>query len=76
MDGLKALTIYAAWQLNMDKKIGSIEPGKYADLIILDKNPLKVAPDSLRDIRVMKTFVNGTEVWTRQKAEEEHKIRK
>ncbi len=73
MDGLKALTLYAAWQLNMDKKIGSIEPGKYADLIILDKNPLKVAPDSLRDIRVMKTFVNGTEVWTRQKAEEEHK---
>lgn len=76
MDGLKALTLYAAWQLNMDKKIGSIEPGKYADLIILNKNPLKVAPDSLRDIRVMKTFVNGTEVWTRQKAEEEGKVRK
>ena len=64
-DGLKALTIYAAWQINMEKKIGSIEPGKYADLIILDRNPLKVNPDSLREIRVLNTFVNGKEVWSR-----------
>lgn len=63
MEGLKALTIYPAWQLHMDKKIGSIEPGKYADLIVLDKNPLKVATESLRDIRVLSTFVNGKEVW-------------
>jgi predicted amidohydrolase YtcJ len=64
-DGLKALTLYAAWQINMEKKIGSIEPGKYADLIILNRNPLKVKPESLREIRVMKTFVNGEEVWRR-----------
>jgi predicted amidohydrolase YtcJ len=63
MDGLRALTVYAAWQLNMEKKIGSIEPGKYADLIILNKNPLTVDPGSLRDIRVLNTFVNGSEVW-------------
>jgi predicted amidohydrolase YtcJ len=62
---LKALTLYAAWQINMEKKIGSIEPGKYADLIILNRNPLKVKPESLREIRVMKTFVNGEEVWRR-----------
>ena len=65
MDGLKALTVHAAWQLNMENKIGSIEPGKYADLIILDKNPLKVDAGSLRDIRVVSTFVNGREVWSR-----------
>jgi hypothetical protein len=64
MEGLKALTIYAAWQLKMEKKLGSIEPGKYADLIILDRNPLKVNPDSLRDIRVLNTFVNGNEGWS------------
>lgn len=67
-DGLKALTTYAAWQINMEKKIGSIEPGKYADLIILDRNPLKANPDSLRKIRVLNTFVNGNEVWNRGKA--------
>jgi predicted amidohydrolase YtcJ len=64
MDGLRALTVNAAWQLNVEKKIGSIEPDKYADLIILDKNPLKVDPGSLRDIRVLNTFVNGSEVWS------------
>ncbi|HQN67977.1 MAG TPA: amidohydrolase family protein, partial [Smithellaceae bacterium] len=65
-EGLKALTIYAAWQLKMEKKLGSIEPGKYADFVILDRNPLKVNPDSLRDIRVLNTFVNGNEVWSRK----------
>ncbi len=64
MEGLKALTIYPAWQLKMEKKLGSIEPGKYADLIILDRNPLKANPDSLRDIRVLNTYVNGNEVWS------------
>ena len=49
----------------MEKRIGSIEPGKYADLIILDRNPLKVNHDSLREIRVLNTFVNGNEVWSR-----------
>lgn len=67
MDGLKALTIYAAWQINMEKKIGSIEPGKYADLIILNRNPLKVNPESLREIQVVTTFVNGKEVWRKDK---------
>ena len=65
MEGLKALTINAAWQLNMETKIGSIEPGKYADLVILDKNPLKAAPQSLGDIQVLNTFVSGREVWKR-----------
>lgn len=76
MDGLRALTVYAAWQLNMEKKIGSIEPGKYADLIILDKNPLKVDSGSLRDIHVLNTFVNGSEVWSRHQSIEENKILK
>ena len=42
MDALKAMTIHAAWQIKMEDKIGSIKIGKYADLIILDKNPLEV----------------------------------
>lgn len=46
----------------MEKKIGSIEPGKYADLIILDKNPLKVPIDKLRGIRIVKTIINGKEI--------------
>lgn len=62
LEGLKALTINAAWQLHMEKKIGSIAPGKYADLIILDKNPLTVSPETLKEIKVVKTIVNGVEI--------------
>lgn len=62
LEGLKSLTINAAWQLHMEKKIGSIEPGKYADLIILDKNPLTVSPETLRNIKVIKTIINGVEI--------------
>jgi predicted amidohydrolase YtcJ len=76
MEGLRALTIDAAWQLNMEKKNGSIEPGKYADLIILDKNPLKVDPGLLRNIRVLNTFVNGSEVWKQQGSGKEDKVHK
>ncbi|ACL03094.1 Amidohydrolase 3 [Desulfatibacillum aliphaticivorans] len=63
MEGLKALTIDSAWQLHMEKKIGSIEPGKYADFVILDANPLKVDPANLRDIQVLTTIVNGVTTW-------------
>jgi hypothetical protein len=65
MDGLRALTIDSAWQLGMETKIGSIDPGKYADLVVLDRNPLKADPRSLRGIRVMKTYVAGEEAWSR-----------
>ena len=47
----------------MEKKIGSITPGKYADLVILDQNPLKVAPEKLKDIKVKRTIINGCSVF-------------
>lgn len=59
---LKALTIMAAWQIGFEQKLGSIKAGKYADLIILDRNPLEVPPHKIREIRVLKTIVNGKEV--------------
>ena len=42
MEALKAMTIHGAWQIKMEDKLGSIKVGKYADLIILDRNPLEV----------------------------------
>ena len=63
IDGLKSLTIHSAWQLHMEKKIGSLEPGKYADFVILDKNPLHVPHENLRDIKVVKTIINGKVTW-------------
>ena len=46
----------------MDKKIGSIKEGKYADLIILDTNPLESKTEDLKNIKVLKTFVNGNQI--------------
>jgi predicted amidohydrolase YtcJ len=63
MAGLKSLTIDSAWQLHMENKIGSLEPGKYADLVILDKNPLQVPHEKLRDIQVVQTIINGEVTW-------------
>lgn len=59
---LRALTIDAAWQLHMERKLGSIEVGKYADLIVLSENPLAVAPERLRAVKVERTFVAGHEI--------------
>ena len=59
LDGIKSMTINAAWQIHMEDKIGSLEKGKYADFIVLDKNPLEVEINELQDIKVLKAFING-----------------
>ena len=56
------MTINAAWQINMEHKIGSLKKGKYADFIVLDKNPLTIPTKELQDIQILQTFVNGNEV--------------
>jgi predicted amidohydrolase YtcJ len=56
---LQAYTINAAYQFGMEKLAGSLEAGKYADLVVLDKNPLKVDKDAIRKIRVITTFRGG-----------------
>ena len=58
-EALRAITIDAAWQLRMEDKIGSIEEGKYADLVILDQNVFEVAPAEMADIKVLMTMMDG-----------------
>ncbi|MGB8224522.1 MAG: amidohydrolase [Polyangiales bacterium] len=58
---LRAMTSDAAWQLRLEKQIGSIEPGKRADLVILSENPLDYRGD-LRDIRIERTVVGGVTI--------------
>ncbi|WP_420582751.1 amidohydrolase [Reichenbachiella sp.] len=58
-EAIRAITIDAAWQLQMEDKIGSIEVGKYADLVVLGENPYEVDPEKLKDIKVMATLMDG-----------------
>ncbi|MDH3728489.1 MAG: amidohydrolase family protein, partial [Myxococcales bacterium] len=59
---LRAMTSDAAWQLRLEEQIGSIEPGKLADLVILSDNPLDYA-GNLRDIRIERTVVGGVTIF-------------
>ena len=61
---LKAVTINAAYQYGEEKRKGSIEPGKQADFVILDKNPLSVPSTLLRSINVTETIKLGETVFT------------
>ncbi len=56
---LRAITMNAAYQLRLDDKVGSLEKGKYADLIVLDKNFMQVPEETLARNRVLLTVVGG-----------------
>lgn len=62
IDAIKALTVHAAWQINMEDKLGSLEEGKYADFLILNKDPFKVATEELHQIECVETFIHGNKV--------------
>ena len=62
-DALRAITINAAWQLFAEDEIGSLEPGKKADLVILDQNPMQVHKEDLHKIHVLGTFIDGMKVY-------------
>ena len=58
-DAFDAVTINAAKVLGVDDEIGSITAGKLANFVILDKNPLKVDPLELKDIKIERTVYSG-----------------
>lgn len=58
-DALEAMTVGSAYMLKMDHLVGSVEAGKYADLAVLDEDPLAVPEDAIGDIHVYGTVVGG-----------------
>ncbi len=60
---LKAHTIGAAYGMGMDDRIGSIETGKLADLVVLEKNLFDVAPQEIGNVKVLYTVMNGKLVY-------------
>ena len=60
---IRGMTIWAAKANRMEKQVGSIEIGKKADFIILDKDLMKVPSDSILHVKVLKTYLNGERVF-------------
>jgi predicted amidohydrolase YtcJ len=61
-EALRANTMGAAYQAGLDGKVGSIEVGKLADLIVLDQNLFEIPPHEIHAARVVMTVMNG-KVW-------------
>jgi predicted amidohydrolase YtcJ len=62
---LRAFTSVAAYQYKEEASKGSIAAGKLADMVLLDRNPLKVDPMEIKDIQIVKTIKNGKDLYVR-----------
>ena len=56
---IRAQTINAAWAQHEEDELGSLEPGKLADLVILEDDPRAVKPTAIGDISVSETWMDG-----------------
>jgi len=58
-DAIRAVTINAAYEMFSDDKLGSLEVGKQADLVVLSANPRKTPVEQIRNIQVKETWIDG-----------------
>ncbi len=65
LEALKAQTINVARQYGEQDAKGTLEVGKRADMVVLDKNPLEVEPMQIKDVKVVQTFKDGNSVYLR-----------
>ncbi len=59
---LKGMTIWAAYANFEEEEKGSIEPGKFADFVILDQNVMEIPAEKIPYVKVMETYINGEKV--------------
>lgn len=64
LDGLKAMTLWSAYQHFEESIKGSIEIGKQADFVILDKNPMTISPEEIKNIKILKTINDDKVVYS------------
>lgn len=64
-EALKSITDWSAYQHFEEEKKGTLTKGKFADMVILDNNPLKVSKEAIKDIMVLETIKEGKTVYKR-----------
>ena len=60
---LRAITMNSSYELHQDEATGSLEVGKFADLIVLDRNVLKIPAEEIAEVKVLQTVVGGRVVY-------------
>jgi predicted amidohydrolase YtcJ len=60
---IRSVTRNAAWACHSEQEIGSLEPGKLADFVVLEDDPRRVEPTAISDIAISETWMNGEEVF-------------
>lgn len=63
MEALRSVTSWAAYQACEERIKGSLEPGKLADMVVLEQNPLTVPPETIKDITIAATIVGDIPVY-------------
>jgi predicted amidohydrolase YtcJ len=61
--GIRSVTCNAAWACHSENEIGSLETGKFADMVVLESDPRKVAPKEISSIKISETWMNGNRVY-------------
>lgn len=67
-EALKSMTIWAAWAAFMEREVGSLEAGKYADFVVLDQDIMRVPVELILQTRVLSTWLGGKAVYRRDEA--------
>ncbi len=61
---IRSMTRDAAWQCHSDHEVGTLEAGKFADFVILDKDPREVPVTEISKIKVLETWMGGRQVYS------------
>jgi predicted amidohydrolase YtcJ len=62
-EALRAITLSSSYELHQEDFTGSLEPGKLADLVILDRDVLQIPSEEIAQVRVLETIVGGRSVY-------------
>lgn len=65
---LAGFTRWAAWAGLADDRVGGLEPGRWADFLLLDRDPLAVPAAELREMVVLETWLAGRRVYVREQS--------
>lgn len=68
-EALHSFTLAAAYAANQDDRLGSLEPGKWADFIVIDRDYFEIPTSEIDDIKVLQTWVSGELVFDAGAAE-------